>query len=567
MLRLFANANYDFIAFRRWAYAVTALFIMPGLSGCWCTGSTTASSSPAARWSRCRARGRPTSARSAPASTARASTAPRSRASAAPTNSSSAPGSPSRAPTPTTPRPPPTRWPGAHRRARRRELHDHAHRGGGAQGRRRAPAARRSSPSSSRSSRCWPTWPYRFEWRFGLAAVIATAHDILATIAFIAMLRLEVSLTVVAAVLSMVGYSLNDTIIIFDRVRENLKKYKKDSVRADPQPLDQRDPAAERADPRHHALVAARAHDLRWRGHPAVRAGHVLRRLHRHVLVDLHRLAGPDGDREAVARPARPRAHAPSPAAAPAPVGGRKTAPVGRRAARGRARSRVTASGGLGSCPRTLRRPPSRHLLPCSSTPTATSPTRRTTPTAPQVLARAWAAGLARDRRHRRISREPPSARCARRGRAAAVGDRRHPSPRRDRLVRRGPRLAARARLRRPEVVAAGEMGLDYHYDYSPARRAATRCSRPSSTSRARRASRSSSTRARRMRTWRRCSGAIRDVPAILHSFSSGPGPLAGGARPRPLCVVQRDGDLQELASGPGDPGHAARPAAGRDGR
>ena len=67
---------------------------------------------------------------------------------------------------------------------------------------------------------------YRFEWRFGLAAVIATAHDILATIAFIGIMRLEVSLTVVAAVLSMVGYSLNDTIIIFDRVRENLYKHK-----------------------------------------------------------------------------------------------------------------------------------------------------------------------------------------------------------------------------------------------------------------------------------------------------------------------------------------------------
>src|SRR3954463_691265 len=69
---------------------------------------------------------------------------------------------------------------------------------------------------------------YRFEWRFGLAAIVATAHDILATIAFIGVMRLEVSLTVVAAVLSMVGYSLNDTIIIFDRVREDLKKYKKD---------------------------------------------------------------------------------------------------------------------------------------------------------------------------------------------------------------------------------------------------------------------------------------------------------------------------------------------------
>jgi preprotein translocase subunit SecF len=70
---------------------------------------------------------------------------------------------------------------------------------------------------------------YRFEWRFGLAAIVATAHDILATIAFIGVLRLEMSLTVVAAVLSMVGYSLNDTIIIFDRVRENLHKHKHES--------------------------------------------------------------------------------------------------------------------------------------------------------------------------------------------------------------------------------------------------------------------------------------------------------------------------------------------------
>jgi preprotein translocase subunit SecF len=70
---------------------------------------------------------------------------------------------------------------------------------------------------------------YRVEWRFGLASVLATAHDIVATVAFIAMLHLEVRLTVVAAVLSMVGYSLNDTIIIFDRVRENPKKHKKES--------------------------------------------------------------------------------------------------------------------------------------------------------------------------------------------------------------------------------------------------------------------------------------------------------------------------------------------------
>src|SRR5262249_35325091 len=60
----------------------------------------------------------------------------------------------------------------------------------------------------------------RFEWRFGVAATVATAHDILTTMAFLAMMRLEISLTVVAAILTVIGYSLNDTIIIFDRVRE-----------------------------------------------------------------------------------------------------------------------------------------------------------------------------------------------------------------------------------------------------------------------------------------------------------------------------------------------------------
>jgi preprotein translocase subunit SecF len=64
---------------------------------------------------------------------------------------------------------------------------------------------------------------FRFEWRFGLAAVVATAHDVLATVAFIRYLDLEVSLVVVAAILTVLGYSLNDTIVIFDRVRENLK--------------------------------------------------------------------------------------------------------------------------------------------------------------------------------------------------------------------------------------------------------------------------------------------------------------------------------------------------------
>ncbi|HEU4643552.1 MAG TPA: protein translocase subunit SecF [Gemmatimonadaceae bacterium] len=70
---------------------------------------------------------------------------------------------------------------------------------------------------------------YRFEWRFGVAAVIATAHDILGTLAFIKYTHLEISLIVVGGVLTMIGYSLNDTIIIFDRVREDLRKKRKES--------------------------------------------------------------------------------------------------------------------------------------------------------------------------------------------------------------------------------------------------------------------------------------------------------------------------------------------------
>ena len=68
---------------------------------------------------------------------------------------------------------------------------------------------------------------WRFEWRFGVAAVVATAHDILATLAFIKYSHLEISLVVVGGILTMIGYSLNDTIIIFDRVRENLRKRQK----------------------------------------------------------------------------------------------------------------------------------------------------------------------------------------------------------------------------------------------------------------------------------------------------------------------------------------------------
>jgi preprotein translocase subunit SecF len=64
---------------------------------------------------------------------------------------------------------------------------------------------------------------FRFELRFGLAAVIATAHDILITLGFLALFRVEIALPTVAAILTILGYSLNDTIVVFDRVRENMR--------------------------------------------------------------------------------------------------------------------------------------------------------------------------------------------------------------------------------------------------------------------------------------------------------------------------------------------------------
>ena len=76
---------------------------------------------------------------------------------------------------------------------------------------------------------------FRFELRFGLAAVIATAHDILITLGFLAVFRVEIALPTVAAILTIVGYSLNDTIVVFDRIRENLNA--KGGRREDPKVL------------------------------------------------------------------------------------------------------------------------------------------------------------------------------------------------------------------------------------------------------------------------------------------------------------------------------------------
>ena len=65
----------------------------------------------------------------------------------------------------------------------------------------------------------------RFEWQFSLGAILALFHDVIVTLGLFSLLSLEINLSIIAAVLTIVGYSMNDTVVIFDRVRENLRKY------------------------------------------------------------------------------------------------------------------------------------------------------------------------------------------------------------------------------------------------------------------------------------------------------------------------------------------------------
>jgi len=68
---------------------------------------------------------------------------------------------------------------------------------------------------------------FRFEWQFGVSTVVAIVHDLLMTLGFFAITRFEVDLTIVAAVLTIIGYSINDKIVIDDRIRENMRRYRK----------------------------------------------------------------------------------------------------------------------------------------------------------------------------------------------------------------------------------------------------------------------------------------------------------------------------------------------------
>ena len=67
----------------------------------------------------------------------------------------------------------------------------------------------------------------RFEWQFGVGALLALLHDVILTLGMFALFQMEFNLNIVAAILTIIGYSLNDTIVVYDRIRENLKKYRK----------------------------------------------------------------------------------------------------------------------------------------------------------------------------------------------------------------------------------------------------------------------------------------------------------------------------------------------------
>ena len=84
----------------------------------------------------------------------------------------------------------------------------------------------RSSPSPS------PRWDlslsrFRFEWQFSVSAIVALLHDIAFTLCVLSIFQIDFDLTIVAALLTLIGYAVNDTVVTFDRVRENLRKYKK----------------------------------------------------------------------------------------------------------------------------------------------------------------------------------------------------------------------------------------------------------------------------------------------------------------------------------------------------
>ena len=133
---------------------------------------------------------------------------------------------------------------------------------------------------------------FRFEWQFAFGAVASLIHDVTLTIGLFSILRITFDLSIIAAILTIVGYSLNDTVVVFDRFRENLRRYKQKPLGRDHRSVAEPDPAAHHHDLAVHAGGVAGALYLRRRGDPRLHFRHDLGRSGRHLLVDLHRRPG-----------------------------------------------------------------------------------------------------------------------------------------------------------------------------------------------------------------------------------------------------------------------------------
>ena len=129
---------------------------------------------------------------------------------------------------------------------------------------------------------------FRFELIYGVAAVVACFHDTLITVGAFSLLNTEISLTVIAAILTLVGYSMNDTIVVFDRIRENIKMPAQGLPDRDREQEHQPDPEPNRPDLRTDLPHRLGPVPLWWRGAARLLSGAGHRHYHRHVLVHLY---------------------------------------------------------------------------------------------------------------------------------------------------------------------------------------------------------------------------------------------------------------------------------------
>ena len=133
---------------------------------------------------------------------------------------------------------------------------------------------------------------FRFEWQFGVGALVTLFHDVSMTLGFFALTQLQVDLNIVAAFLAIVGYSLNDTVVIYDRIRENLRKYRKMAIvpllNLSLNETLSRTIVTSLSIMLALAVLLVLGPDVHVRPDPR----HPARHLHRHLFVDLHLGAG-----------------------------------------------------------------------------------------------------------------------------------------------------------------------------------------------------------------------------------------------------------------------------------